>query len=152
MLVLSWLLALTACAQTDSSQKGNVDSLSRNEMTTRTEGEEPVFEKLQVKPKVDAALWRSNMEAKLLPVIDSAIKQKISPSKYTIMVRFIVEKDGTVTNVKAMNDPGFGLAKGAEDIIRTGPKWQAGEQNKRKVRSYFMQPIVFVIEEETESH
>ena len=40
---------------------------------------------------------------------------------------------------------GYGLARGAEQVVKTGPKWQPGEQNERKVRSYHNQPITFVI-------
>jgi protein TonB len=61
------------------------------------------------------------------------------------MVRFLVERDGSIENVKALNDPGYGLARGAEQVVKSGPKWKPGIQNGNKVRSYHTQPIAFVI-------
>ena len=152
ILTFSCSLALTTIAQADSSMKTGTEPVPKNEVKASADGEDVVFEKAETKPMVDVKQWRSNLEAKLFPLIESAVKQNISPGKHTIFVRFIVEKDGTVTNVKAMNDPGFGLAKGAENIVKTGPKWKPGEQGGREVRSYHTQPIVFVIEEETIEH
>ena len=67
---------------------------------------------------------------------------------YTINVRFLIERDGRIADVKALNDPGYGLAKGSEKVVRTGPRWTPGEINGRKVRSYHTQPIIFSIQEE----
>jgi protein TonB len=69
----------------------------------------------------------------------------MKPGTYTVNVRFLVEKNGRITDVKALNDPGYNLALGAERTIRTGPKWKAGQIGGRKVRSYHTQPIIFMI-------
>jgi protein TonB len=66
---------------------------------------------------------------------------------YVVNVRFLVEKDGSINDVHALNDPGYGLAKAAEKVLKTGPRWSPGEQNGRKVRSYHTQPITFVIQQ-----
>jgi protein TonB len=58
-----------------------------------------------------------------------------------------VERDGSIADVKALNDPGYGLSKGAVDVVKKGPKWRPGEQNGRQVRSYHTQPITFVVSE-----
>ena len=64
---------------------------------------------------------------------------------YTVNVRFLVEKDGSISDVVALNDPGYGLAKAAEKVVKTGPKWTPGQQGGKTVRSYHTQPINFVI-------
>ena len=94
---------------------------------------------------VDRLQWRRHLETKLLPVIERAAKAGMKAGQYTVNVRFLVEKDGSISNVAALNDPGYGLAYGAVNVVRTGPKWIPGEQNGRKVRSYHTQPITFVI-------
>lgn len=66
---------------------------------------------------------------------------------YAVQVRFLVERDGSISYVEALNDPGYGLAKAAVKVIKTGPKWRPGEQNGKKVRSFHTQPITFVINE-----
>ena len=64
---------------------------------------------------------------------------------YTVQVRFLIEKDGSINDVQALNDPGFGLARAAEKVIKSGPKWEPGIQEGKVVRSYHTQPITFVI-------
>ena len=104
-----------------------------------------IFEKTEVQASVDLVEWRRHLESKLVPVIERAAVAGIKAGQYTVNVRFLVEKDGSISDVRALNDPGFGLAYGAVHVVRTGPKWKAGEQNGRKVRSYHTQPITFVI-------
>ena len=115
---------------------------SLNDTTTT----EVVFEKVEVEATVDANLWRQHLERELQPILEKAAK-KMKAGKYTVYVRFLVERDGSISYVKASNDPGHGLAKAAENVIKSGPKWSAGMQNGRKVRSYHTQPITFVLSE-----
>ena len=109
--------------------------------------EEMVFEEVETEATVDLVLWRKHLEANLISYLEEAARRKMKPGKYTINVRFLVEKDGRISNVVALNDPGYGLALGAVRVVRTGPKWKAGEQNGKKVRSYHTQPITFQIRE-----
>jgi hypothetical protein len=39
------------------------------------------------------------------------------PGAYKVDVQFIIDKHGNVGEIKAKNDPGFGLAKRAEKIV-----------------------------------
>lgn len=98
---------------------------------------------------VNAALWRSHLERHLVPVIEAAANAGMKAGKYQVNVRFIVEKDGSISDVKALNDPGFGLALGAVNVVKTGPSWSPARQNGQIVRSYHTQPITFSIQEET---
>ncbi|MEJ5089703.1 energy transducer TonB [Sphingobacterium faecium] len=59
----------------------------------------------------------------------------------TISVGFTVEKDGSVTHVKAKNDLGFGSALAAESIVKNGKKWKAGIHKGKPVRVAFTLPI-----------
>lgn len=69
------------------------------------------------------------------------------PGTYTVPVRFIVDKEGKVSDVKAMEDPGYGFAEEAVRAVRNGPKWSPGIQNGHQVASYRVQPIKFVVSE-----
>lgn len=131
-------------AQTLPDTKYPVDSTRIQSINS----EEATFEKVEVEASVSADLWRKHLENNLLPYIESAARRGIKPGQYTVNVRFLVEKNGSITNVKALEDPGFGLAQGAVRVVRTGPKWNAGEMNGKKVRSYHTQPITFSIQEE----
>jgi hypothetical protein len=105
------------------------------------------FEKVEIEASVNVAHWRRHLENRLLPYIESAARLGMKAGYHTVNVRFLVEKDGSISDVKALNDPGFGLAQGAVKVVRTGPKWTAGEVNGKKVRSYHTQPITFMIQE-----
>jgi hypothetical protein len=99
---------------------------------------------VDVKATVDVEKWRQHLQKTLQSVLTSASKQGIPDGNFTVTVKFVVEADGTVTNAKAKNDPGFGLAEGAVKVVRTGPKWKPALKNGEIVRSYRTQPITFV--------
>src|SRR6476469_2746109 len=113
----------------------------------KVEDENKVFEKVEIEASVDVKQWRRHLESQLQRYIEDAASQGMNPGNYTVQVRFLVEKDGSITDVKALNDPGYGLGKGAEDVVKRGPRLSPGEQNGRKVRSYHTQPITFVVSE-----
>lgn len=107
--------------------------------------EDSIYEKLDVPPSVDMRIWRRHIEKQLLPYIVKAAQANMKPGQYKVEVRFLVEADGQISDVKALNDPGYGLAKGAEKVIKAGPKWEAGVLNGKKVRAYHTQPVIFYI-------
>ncbi len=59
----------------------------------------------------------------------------------TCVVKFIVNKDGSVTNVEATTMKDSRLAKVSMDAIRNGPKWISATQNGQIVAAYRLQPI-----------
>jgi protein TonB len=63
-----------------------------------------------------------------------------------VRVEFIVDKEGNISEVRALNDPGDGLAEEAVRIIKKGPKWIPAEQNGRKVIYRHIQAITFRLE------
>lgn len=110
--------------------------------------ENKVFGKAEIEASVNMAAWRRHLEANLGRVLEKASKAGMRAGIYTINVRFLVEKDGRISEAKALNDPGYGLAWEAEYVVTTGPKWRPGEQNGKAVRSYHTQPITFQITEQ----
>lgn len=106
-----------------------------------------VFSKVDVEAKVDMLKWRRHLEKKLRSIIDKAAKDGMKAGYHTVRVQFLVEKDGSISEVKALNNPGYGLGEASENVLKTGPKWLPGEHNGKKVRSYHIQPITFVISE-----
>ena len=112
------------------------------------EDPDQVFTKVEIEASVDMKMWKRHLESQLQRYIEDAASQGMAPGQYTVQVRFLVERDGSINDVHALNDPGYGLGKGAEDVVRRGPKWNPGEQNGRKVRSYHTQPITFVVSEQ----
>ncbi|WP_342646723.1 TonB family protein [Mucilaginibacter sp. CSA2-8R] len=67
-----------------------------------------------------------------------------------VIVTFIVEADGSLTDVHTIRDPGLGLGEEAVRVINASPKWIPGEQNSRKVRVQYTVPVVFTLSEDGE--
>lgn len=61
-----------------------------------------------------------------------------------IQVQFVVEKDGSLTDIKIIRDLGFGTGKEAERVLRKCAKWKPGIQNGRPVRVLYSLPISIV--------
>lgn len=59
----------------------------------------------------------------------------------TCVIRFIVDKDGTVRDVEATTMKGSHLAQVSVDAIRKGPKWIPAMQNNIPVNAYRLQPV-----------
>ena len=64
----------------------------------------------------------------------------------TVFVRFVVDTDGSVSNVSVMRGVDPALNEEAMRVIRGGPKWEPGEQRGEKVRVQFTIPIVFKLQ------
>jgi len=74
-----------------------------------------------------------------IPEIDQNMTAKI-------YVSFVVEKDGTITAIKILRDPGYGLGKEAERVLKSvKTKWSPGIQNGKPVRASFTLPITINI-------
>ncbi len=66
----------------------------------------------------------------------------------TVYIQFVVEKDGSITDIKAVRDIGYGSGKEGERVVKKmTTKWSPGEQNGKKVRCTFLIPIKVVISE-----
>jgi periplasmic protein TonB len=59
-----------------------------------------------------------------------------------VIVTFVVEKDGSLTDIKVLRDLGYGTGAEAIRVLKRMPKWSPGEQNGRKVRCTYSLPIV----------
>jgi protein TonB len=64
----------------------------------------------------------------------------------TANVRFIIERDGSVSNVKATGDLSRTLKKEAERVVKRSPNWIPGEVGGKRVRCIVSLPITFVLE------
>ncbi len=105
--------------------------------------EEEIFATIQVKAEYPGD-WenylRRNLNAEL-PVENGA-----PAGTYKVTVSFVVAKDGKVSEVKALNNPGFGTAEEAVRVIKKSGNWNPGIQNNIKVNSYRKQSIVFLVQ------
>ncbi len=91
-------------------------------------GNAEMYRYLAKNVKYPAAAQRANVEGK-------------------VFAAFIVEKDGSITNVKIVKGIGFGCDEEVLRIMKEMPKWIPGTQAGNPVRSRFNLPIAFTMED-----
>lgn len=64
---------------------------------------------------------------------------------YTVVVSFIVDKTGSISDITAETDPGYGTKEEALKLIKKGPKWVPAEKDGQKVIYRHKQSIEFVV-------
>ncbi len=63
--------------------------------------------------------------------------------KGLVFIRFVVEKDGTLTNFSVIRAPSDETGKEAKRLLSISPKWIPGMQNGQPVRVAYTAPIYF---------
>ena len=63
-----------------------------------------------------------------------------------VIVKFTVEKDGSITNPTVVRGVDKELDKEAIRVVRKMPKWSPGKNNGAAVRSYFTLPVTFKLQ------
>ncbi len=71
---------------------------------------------------------------------EDAINNEI---KGRVFVQFIVQKDGTLREVKVVKGLGYGCDEEAVRVIKNGPKWNVGKQRGRAVDVRMILPVPF---------
>jgi periplasmic protein TonB len=113
----------------------------------KDEDEDRIFTKVENEaefPGGDGA-WRRYLEKNLNP--DTPLDNGAPAGPYQVIIQFIVSKDGSISDVKALSGHGYGMEAEAIKIIKNGPGWKAALQNSRNVNAYRRQPITFVVPE-----
>ncbi|MEJ6980918.1 energy transducer TonB [Pedobacter sp. P351] len=59
-----------------------------------------------------------------------------------MIVQFVVEKDGTLTDIKVPRDLGFGTGEAAKKLLAQSAKWKPGVQNGKPVRVQYTLPLM----------
>ena len=103
-----------------------------------------VFTKVEISGGPDTKQWTAYIKrSSLLP---AAVTGGIPAGGYKITVHFIIDSQGNLVDVKAKNNPGYGLAKKAEDIILNYDGiWHPANQCGRNVKSYKEEIIQFIV-------
>ncbi len=64
---------------------------------------------------------------------------------YKVTVEFLVNKDGTISDLKVVDDPGYNTAYEVMRIIKKIPQWQAGTYKGQQVKCLLTQSVTFFI-------
>jgi N-acetylmuramoyl-L-alanine amidase len=121
-------------------------TLSNNDNTMRVG--QRIFTVAQEEPKFDGGkeAWLSFLLKNLK--MDIPVERGGPPGKYTVILSFIVDTKGKVSNIDAENDPGYGTAEEAVRVMKLSPNWIPAKQNGIPVVYKHKHTITFVISEE----
>ncbi len=90
----------------------------------------------------DLMKFRSWVQGKLkYPVIaqENGIQGKVT-------LTFVIERDGSLTNIQVMQSPDRALADEAVRVLQSSPKWTPGKQRNSPVRVRYTLPVEFRIQ------
>ena len=86
-------------------------------------------------------------EAALMQFIKKNLKYPAFAAENGIQGRvtlsFVVEKDGSVTDIQVMRSPAEELSKEAIRVVNAMPKWKPGKQRGKPVRVKYVLPVTF---------
>ena len=83
----------------------------------------------------------------LMKYLSANVKYPAEASKKGIqgrvIVQFVVEKDGTISKAKVVNNADEQLKEEAIRVVEAMPKWNPGKQNGKEVRVKYTLPVTF---------
>ncbi len=115
-------------AQADQKKKSSKDVVFEEVDELPTFGSQPQYAELY------------EFVAKHLKYPEEAAKKGVEGKVFT---KFIVEKDGTITNVSVVKGIGYGCDEAAANVLKSSPPWNPGKKDGKIVRTSFVVPIVF---------
>lgn len=102
-----------------------------------------VFSMVEVMPEFPGGLQAfGKFLADNIKYPDADKTNKVEGRVYT---SFIVEKDGSLSDIKAMRGPSETLKQAAVNALLKSPKWKPGVQNGHVVRVSFTVPVSFTL-------
>ena len=63
-----------------------------------------------------------------------------------VVIKFVVEKDGKLSNIQVLQSPDKTLADAAVQVLQKSPKWKPGKQRNKPVRVTYTLPVSFRIQ------
>jgi Gram-negative bacterial TonB protein C-terminal len=67
--------------------------------------------------------------------------------KWQVLVRFIVDTDGTISNIRPETNFGHKMEETVVRMLKNGPKWKPAIHKGKPVRAFRLQPVTFIVEE-----
>ena len=118
----------------------NTTATAQNKKTSN----DKVFEKVEDMPEFPGGEQAMmDFVAKNVQYPKEAIEKEISGR---VLVGFIVEKDGSISETEIVKGIGGGCDEEAVRVVKAMPKWKPGKQDGKPVRVHFMLPLTFKLQ------
>lgn len=116
--------------------------------TETEETEESVFKAVEKMPEFPGG--QTALTAFLIDNVKYPYDDKMAKRQGVVMLRFIVEKDGSITNIETVPvkkevEGTKAMEEEAYRVVRAMPKWEPGTQRGKTVRVSFMMPFQFFL-------
>ncbi len=113
-----------------------VSFIKANAQTTNPDS---VFDKVEIEASFPGGptAWSQYISEK----IENNLMEFSEKDYGTCIVKFIVDKNGKISDVEAVTMKKSKLAKILMRAIRNGPHWIAAQQNGKPVNAYRLQPV-----------
>jgi periplasmic protein TonB len=110
--------------------------------------ENKIFDKVEIEASFPGgdSKWRQYLEKNANGQV--ATDNGAPEGTYSVVVQFVVDKEGNISDVKSLTNHGYGMEEEAVRVIKKGPKWTPAVQNGRQVKAYRKQPITFQVQSE----
>lgn len=123
----------------------NVDIVQQVAVADEEIEEEQIFVKVEKMPTFmggDISKFRSWVASRL------RYPQLAQENNITgrVLLKFVVEKDGTLTNIQVLQSPDKSLADEAIRVLKTSPRWEPGKQRNQSVRVFYTLPVDFQLQ------
>lgn len=79
---------------------------------------------------------------------DTPVRNGAGAGRYTVVIQFVVDKEGKVSDIKPLTNHGYGLEEEAVRVLKKAPKWKPAIQNGHEVKAYRRQMITFEVVED----
>ena len=106
-----------------------------------TQPDEP-FTTVEIDAKFNGN-WKAFLERNLNGSV--ATDNNAPDGRYSVVVQFVVDVEGNVSDIKTLTNHGYGLEAEALRVLRKAAKWEPAIQNGKKVKAYRKQVIVFEV-------
>lgn len=118
----------------------NTTAMAQNKKAAK----DKVYEKAEVMPEFPGGEQAMiDFVAKSVTYPKEAMEKEISGR---VLVGFIVEKDGSITETEVVKGIGGGCDEEALRVVKAMPKWKPGKQDGKPVRVHFLLPIIFKLQ------
>ena len=135
-----WWRLLTTLSVLAVLLMANTTAMAQNKKATN----DKVYEKVEVMPEFPGGEQAMlDFVAKNVVYPQEARDKEISGR---VLVSFIVEKDGSITDAKVAKGIGGGCDEEAVRVVNAMPKWKPGKQKGKPVRVSFMMPFTFKLQ------
>ena len=133
VLSLVMLLAVAALSAQNTRGKNNV----------KESVDEPTFIAVEQMPEFPGG--QEGLVNYLVENLNYPEKAKAKKITGKVYVSFVVERDGSISNVKVLRDIGYGCGEEAVRVVKAMPHWKPGMQRGKNVRVQYTLPLNFQI-------